>query len=1100
MGDEQEKWRRALLKKLRGAAGVKARIDAGDGASLQRSQLAKGTASAVANLVARCVEAGLARDGPEIAEALAAGADGGIVAMAAANARGPDGEPGARARRKRERAAALAAASSQSGGGGGGEDAKRTRLDDGDRARGSKRASGECKRATWALHALAKAPDADPASVAVAAKALTAVLRDSKHGAASMDALLASVALYAAAKLRSSARVAEGVDDAADARRELRACASRVAARVDAQLCGRVDARGASSALWALATLASFRGEAGVGERERHAATRALVGALSTRPELRAAFNARDAANALWGCAKARVGLSDEITTRLASAVSGSAPGSAPPGERGANAVEASMALWALASMRGDGTIGARPARLAATGIVRRLAESVTVGPTSTEVDQHRIVANASWAAAKLSERVAGVESEGEGEGEGDDPAKSSEFDAAATGLLRRFAAAAVAAGPAFQLESPRAAAQLVAALRPSLLGAARVGTPRDDADDDDVAAMSILVHRGLRSCFARGREEMEKEARGKGRAGANGATVRKHPEHIQKPSSDDLAAFCDAAEALVGLGVRVDAGYFRSAVAAACTGGPTALGWREAGRLEHCVFSVLGLGPVAATVTARRGSHRGGRGADGVPSGDDVAAAERLLRRGAAAADAANDTRLAMETAAADALLAVPGPDGPVASGGGGGGGRMLCVDDTHRLLSRTLRERGGWSVTNWNRFSRKDRRGAPRPPAGAAFDAATVRLPPTKAAFAMALVAVAARLRAGGVAWIYGADREGIRGCETDGLPDGTFEDVRVVHAVDHGAGGIEGVDDRGGAHVEDSTGSFAVLRCVRTDKPMTPRDEDLLENFKRVGGLDVRLGDDVHAFERWVTYPGLFAGGGLDVMTAFLLETMTRSSDGWLGASLRGEPGGKEAFSALDFCSGSGTIAACVRRLAPSARLTLLDADAVAMCAARENLGTSASVGVDSSSDVGCPSVHLPAAYALGDGWTGLSDDERFDLIVSNPPVHLGLRPEFTVLRSMCAGFDARLRPGGEAWFVAQRYVPVAGICAGIGGLAADVARVCANDKFAVWSVRKPHGKEGEEDGSSEMKAPKKEKKEKKEKKAKKEKKEKKEKKAS
>ena len=77
------------------------------------------------------------------------------------------------------------------------------------------------------------------------------------------------------------------------------------------------------------------------------------------------------------------------------------------------------MALWALASMRGDGTIGARPAGLAATGIVRRLAEcAVTVGPTSTtEVDQHRIVANASWAAAKLSERVAGVEGEGEGEG-----------------------------------------------------------------------------------------------------------------------------------------------------------------------------------------------------------------------------------------------------------------------------------------------------------------------------------------------------------------------------------------------------------------------------------------------------------------------------------------------------------------------------------------------------------------------------------------------------------------------------------------------------------------------------------------------------------
>ena len=672
MGDEQEKWRRALLKKLRGAAGVKARIDAGDGASLQRSQLAKGTASAVANLVARCVEAGLARDGPEIAEALAAGADGGIVAMAAANARGPDGEPGARARRKRERAAALAAASSQSGGGGGGEDAKRTRLDDGDRARGSsaRAASASAPPGRSTPSPRRPTPTRHPSRSPRRRSQLCCEIRSTARRRWTRCSRPSRCTPPRSSDRARASRKGWTTPPTRDASCARAPAASR--ARVDARLCGRVDARGASSALWALATLASFRGEAGVGERERHAATRALVGALSTRPELRAAFNARDAANALWGCAKARVGLSDEITTRLASAVSGSAPGSAPPGERGANAVEASMALWALASMRGDGTIGARPARLAATGIVRRLAESVTVGPTSTEVDQHRIVANASWAAAKLSERVAGVEGEGEGEGEGEDPAKSSEFDAAATGLLRRFAAAAVAAGPAFQLESPRAAAQLVAALRPSLLGAARVGTPRDDADDDDVvAAMSILVHRGLRSCFARGREEMEKEARGKGRAGANGATVRKHPERIQKPSSDDLAAFCDAAEALVGLGVRVDAGYFRSAVAAACTGGPTALGWREAGRLEHCVFSVLGLGPVAATVTARRGSHRGGRGADGVPSGDDVAAAERLLRPGAPPRRMRRTIpgwrwRRQPRTRS----LAVPGPDGPVASG----------------------------------------------------------------------------------------------------------------------------------------------------------------------------------------------------------------------------------------------------------------------------------------------------------------------------------------------------------------------------------------------------------------------------------------------
>jgi methylase of polypeptide subunit release factors len=45
---------------------------------------------------------------------------------------------------------------------------------------------------------------------------------------------------------------------------------------------------------------------------------------------------------------------------------------------------------------------------------------------------------------------------------------------------------------------------------------------------------------------------------------------------------------------------------------------------------------------------------------------------------------------------------------------------------------------------------------------------------------------------------------------------------------------------------------------------------------------------------------------------------------------------------AGSVLDFCSGSGTLAAAVRLRAPAANITLLDADAVALAAARDNLG--------------------------------------------------------------------------------------------------------------------------------------------------------------
>ena len=58
MGGEEEKWRRALLKKLRSAAGVKARIDAKD-QSLQKSQLGKGTATVLEDLTSQCVKAGL---------------------------------------------------------------------------------------------------------------------------------------------------------------------------------------------------------------------------------------------------------------------------------------------------------------------------------------------------------------------------------------------------------------------------------------------------------------------------------------------------------------------------------------------------------------------------------------------------------------------------------------------------------------------------------------------------------------------------------------------------------------------------------------------------------------------------------------------------------------------------------------------------------------------------------------------------------------------------------------------------------------------------------------------------------------------------------
>ena len=78
-------------------------------------------------------------------------------------------------------------------------------------------------------------------------------------------------------------------------------------------------------------------------------------------------------------------------------------------------------------------------------------------------------------------------------------------------------------------------------------------------------------------------------------------------------------------------------------------------------------------------------------------------------------------------------------------------------------------------------------------------------------------------------------------------------------------------------------------------------------------------------------WATYPGLFAGGGLDVMTLALL------------AQLPPSPAGGRV---LDFACGSGTIAATLLARAAARgdgglRVHLLDADAVALHAARQNV---------------------------------------------------------------------------------------------------------------------------------------------------------------
>jgi 16S RNA G1207 methylase RsmC len=85
-------------------------------------------------------------------------------------------------------------------------------------------------------------------------------------------------------------------------------------------------------------------------------------------------------------------------------------------------------------------------------------------------------------------------------------------------------------------------------------------------------------------------------------------------------------------------------------------------------------------------------------------------------------------------------------------------------------------------------------------------------------------------------------------------------------------------------------------------------------------------------------------------------------------------------------------------------------------------------------------------------LSDGWTSLDASKRFDLILSNPPVHLGLAADFAPLREFLRGLPLRLTDDGVAYFVAQRYVPTRSLTADIDGL--RVERDLLDPRFVVW----------------------------------------------
>jgi 16S rRNA (guanine1207-N2)-methyltransferase len=161
--------------------------------------------------------------------------------------------------------------------------------------------------------------------------------------------------------------------------------------------------------------------------------------------------------------------------------------------------------------------------------------------------------------------------------------------------------------------------------------------------------------------------------------------------------------------------------------------------------------------------------------------------------------------------------------------------------------------------------------------------------------------------------------------------------------------------------------------------------------------------------------------FAGTKIDIGTRALLGSLDRMAPG--------------ATTALDLGSGTGVLAVLLARSRPSLRVLAVDQSAAAVASAR---ATAAANDLADRIEV----RRDDAAAGLPDG--------SVDLVVCNPPFHVGAAVVTTAADRLFAAAARVLRPGGELWTVynsALRYKPT------LAGLIGPTTVAHRTPKFTV-----------------------------------------------
>jgi 16S rRNA (guanine1207-N2)-methyltransferase len=231
--------------------------------------------------------------------------------------------------------------------------------------------------------------------------------------------------------------------------------------------------------------------------------------------------------------------------------------------------------------------------------------------------------------------------------------------------------------------------------------------------------------------------------------------------------------------------------------------------------------------------------------------------------------------------------------------------------------------------------------------------------------------------------------------------------------LYLLGHKLTGIKTFVDRaaqifGAAHTLAIKAGYRVAIATRTG-PIAPPPDPWVARTVTLRGAPAAL----------VAMPGVFAWEGLDGGTQALVETMEVHA---------GE-------RVLDIGCGAGLAGLAAARLGGA--VTLVDADARALEAARRTLAANGAAGEVVASD--CAQAVL---------------ERRFDVVLANPPFHQGRGVDYDVALQFIRDARALLAPGGRLYLVANAFLPYEReVQAAFGA----VEKVFDNRKFKVLRGR-------------------------------------------